>query len=144
MNCTPDWPVDFLDAHHRHWDDGEMLYQAGRLANADHLYGLSAECGLKAVMVALGMPTDKQGSPLGPDRVHINQLWERFATFAQGRAATRYVSLLPGTNPFERWSVGQRYVHQRHFTQQLVQTHREGAQKVRTVVRQAREEGMLP
>ena len=39
----------------RHWEDAELLFSEKRLANADHLYGFSAECGLKAVMEALGM-----------------------------------------------------------------------------------------
>jgi hypothetical protein len=38
--------ADFLDAHYRHWQDAELLFGRGRLANADHLYGLAAECGL--------------------------------------------------------------------------------------------------
>lgn len=42
---------DFFNAHQRHWKDAELLYKEKRWANADHLYGLSAECGLKAVMV---------------------------------------------------------------------------------------------
>ncbi len=39
--------ADFLDAHERHWQDAELLLTNQRLANADHLYGMSAECGLK-------------------------------------------------------------------------------------------------
>ncbi|WHF34964.1 hypothetical protein [Aeromonas salmonicida] len=42
--------ADFLDAHARHWDDAESLLQAQRWANADHLYGMAAECGLKQLM----------------------------------------------------------------------------------------------
>jgi len=53
-------------------------------ANADHLFGLAAECALKAVMQALGMlslrsdgvPADKK------HKVHINDLWNEFITFA--------------------------------------------------------------
>ncbi len=39
--------VDFGDAHIRHWKDAELLYCVQHLANADHLYGMAAECGLK-------------------------------------------------------------------------------------------------
>ena len=45
--------ADFLDAHQRHWDDAEHLLQAQRWANADHLYGFAAECGLKAVVAGV-------------------------------------------------------------------------------------------
>ena len=50
------FPADFVDAHFRHWGDAELLFTNGRWANADQMYGFSAECGMKAVMVALGMP----------------------------------------------------------------------------------------
>ena len=53
--------VDCRDAHDRHWHDGETLYAASRWANADHLYGISAECGLKAAMTGLGMTTTETG-----------------------------------------------------------------------------------
>ena len=41
----------------RHWLDAEQLFHLTppRLANADQLYGLSAECGLKALMHKWGM-----------------------------------------------------------------------------------------
>lgn len=54
---------DFLDAHDRHWNDAEYLFAALRWANADHLYGLSAECGLKRLMIAFGMPVTTSGNP---------------------------------------------------------------------------------
>jgi len=46
--------TDYLDAFSRHREDGDLLYDHARWPNADQLYGLSAECGLKAVMVAIG------------------------------------------------------------------------------------------
>ncbi|MDE0002871.1 MAG: hypothetical protein OXQ29_09265 [Rhodospirillaceae bacterium] len=38
-------PADFLDAHRRHWCDAELLFNDSRWANADQMYGFSAECG---------------------------------------------------------------------------------------------------
>jgi hypothetical protein len=57
------YPADFADAHRRHWEDAELLFAHDRWANADQLYGFSAECGLKTVMQALGMNTDAAGVP---------------------------------------------------------------------------------
>ena len=79
-------PADFLDAHHRHWDDAERLFTAQRWANADHLYGLAAECGLKALMQKL------KGGPLDPknDYVHVmeskkpSNAWARFEAYRCG------------------------------------------------------------
>ena len=68
--------ADFADAHRRHWEDAESLFDCGHWANADHLYGLSAECGLKAVMRALGMQVDDEGAPIDKEhRKHIDELW---------------------------------------------------------------------
>jgi hypothetical protein len=66
--------TDFLDAHKRHWEDAELLFTAARWANADHLYGLAAECGLKRLMCAFGMEIDSaSGSPARKkDRVHAD------------------------------------------------------------------------
>ena len=57
-------PADFLDAHRRHWCDAELLFNDSRWANADQMYGFSAECGLKAVMKGLGMQVDPVGIPV--------------------------------------------------------------------------------
>ena len=67
--------ADFLDAHDRHWDDAGRLFAAQRWANADHLYGMAAECGLKRLMLAFGMPFDSVGDrPANqPDRVHARR-----------------------------------------------------------------------
>jgi len=46
-------PTDFRDAAERHFEDAGYLEAGNRPANADHLFGLSAECALKAVMQGL-------------------------------------------------------------------------------------------
>ena len=94
-------PADFFDAHRRHWEDAEILFGRDRWANADQLYGLSAECGLKAVMKTLGMRVDTAGSPIAPEhRVHVQKLWPIFVTFAGDRDGARYLSPLPSGRPF--------------------------------------------
>ena len=52
-------PVDFRDAAERHYEDAGYLLADDRLSDADHLFGLSGECALKAVMlyVGYGAPT---------------------------------------------------------------------------------------
>lgn len=89
MDGSPGWQADFFDAHERHWGDGEILFNAQRWANADHLYGLSAECGMKAVMVGLGMPTDKQGIPDGQGKQGARrQALEQIPRLRAGTAAS--------------------------------------------------------
>lgn len=128
---------DFLDAHERHWQDAELLFQNSRLANADHLYGMAAECGLKRLMLAFGMPCDRSGTPIH-DKVHADNVWIRYESYNSGRPQ---YTLPP--NPFANWNVNQRYAHQRHFDKNLVEPHRRGAAVVRKLLDEAQREGLL-
>lgn len=139
--------ADFYDAHLRHWEDGEALYEAKRLANADHLYGFAAECGLKCLMKAFGMVVDPSGTPLERrDRVHVRNgekegAWGRYETYRSGRKAASY--LLPAGDPFSDWDVSQRYAHRSCFDALRVRLHRGGAAAVKDLVRKARLEGVI-
>jgi hypothetical protein len=134
--------ADFLDAHERHWDDAGRLFQAQRWANADHLYGMATECGLKRLMLAFGMYVDpSSGSPASKDRKHANEIWARFETYRyRHHLGTGYV--LP-SNPFSDWDVSDRYAHQSNFGQARVQAHCTGAQAVRRLVRKAQMWGLI-
>ena len=136
--------ADFLDAHDRHWDDAERLYGAQRWANADHLYGMATECGLKGLMLVFGMPFDaaKDKPVEKADQVHVDGAWLRFETYRCGHhAGARY--LLSASSPFADWHVSQRYAHQSHFNQARVDPHRQGADQVRQLVKKAAVEGLL-
>ncbi len=140
---------DFLDAHHRHWEDANHLLAASHLANADHLYGLAAECGLKRLMIAFGMRVDSAtGRPTDrADRVHAseiggNDIWARYETYRSGhQAAVYYLGL---TNPFVDWDVSQRYSHRSDFNPARVENHRQGAYTVHSLIKRAILEGIVP
>lgn len=136
--------ADFLDAHERHWNDAEQLYSSQRLANADHLYGMAAECGLKRLMLAFGMPfnTSKDWPATEQDRKHADVIWNRFESYRSGHhAGAGY--LLPGTNPFADWHVAQRYAKQSSFDLARVDPHRQGATAVQQLLKQADTDGLL-
>lgn len=108
--------VDFTSAARRHWADAELLAQASRAPNAGQLYGFMAECGLKALLVAHGLPTETNGDiqkrPKTGFREHmptLGQLVSSLPAFPDGRAATRYLSLLPDLAHFNDWSIDHRY-----------------------------------
>ncbi|MEO5374707.1 MAG: SAM-dependent methyltransferase [Alphaproteobacteria bacterium] len=134
--------VDFHDAHRRHWDDGNRLFEAERWANADHLYGLAAECGLKWLMVKFGMQVESGGDPVeDKDWVHANKVWKRYETYRRGRyGGAEYV--LPSVNPFENWNVNQRYDLQGQFDRHRVEPHRQGANVVCNLVRDVEMDGL--
>ncbi|MDE0060089.1 MAG: hypothetical protein OXI22_10505 [Defluviicoccus sp.] len=126
---------DYADAHDRHWRDAELLFAYPAPANADHLYGLSAECGLKAVL-------EVEGQPVAPTyRLHVDRLWSAFETFARGRTGAAYLSMLPAGRPFQDWEVGQRYAHRKHFGPACVASHRDAARAVRAMFQSARQGG---
>jgi hypothetical protein len=136
--------ADFLDAHERHFRDAEYLFLDQRFANADHLYGMAAECGLKQLMLIFGMPFDyiKDMPGQSIDRVHVNEIWIRFESYRCGHyQGTGYV--LPQHNPFDDWNVSQRYAHQSNFDAALATAHQEGATLVSDLVKKAMLEGLL-
>jgi hypothetical protein len=137
-------PPDYLDAMERHWLDAEDLFDRTdpRLANADQLYGLSAECGLKALMMKWGMTLNSNNAPAdGSDRKHADEIWDRYESYRQGRSSSL---ALPGTRYFDNWSIHHRYVSRSHFQQSVVDDHRQGAAIVKQLVAQAHIEGVLP
>ena len=133
-------PSDFTDAHERHWQDAELLFEHNRWANADQLYGLSAECGLKAVMQQLGMLVDDTGRPPIKYREHVNRLWPVFQDFANDHDGARYVEMLPGGSPFANWAIEDRYAKRDDFHQAGVASHREATEQIARMVLVARQD----
>jgi hypothetical protein len=134
---------DFYDACLRHLDDAEQLFQAQRWANSDHLFGISAECGLKRLMIAFGMTTDQHGTPTAwQDKVHVEKAWERFETYRSGHHQGAHYGL-GNTHPFQDWDVYQRYAGQSNFNQKRVDPHRTAARQVYDLLKLADRDGLL-
>lgn len=132
---------DYLDAHRRHWEDAELLYDHQRWANSDQLYGLSSECGLKAVMK---VQVDTSGRPQNRQhRAHIDQFWHVYVTSVEGRAGARILSSISDENPFADWSIHDRYANRIHIAKEYLEPHRDAARKIRTIVQLALQDGRL-
>lgn len=126
--------TDFRDASARHFEDAELLLTQPepRAASADHLFGLSAECSLKAVMLALGMAAHNDGAPADRGhKVHMPELWAAFQSFAAGRLASRYLEPLDKVNPFSDWAVDQRYWVRAAITAPATERHMAAAAQCR-------------
>jgi hypothetical protein len=136
--------TDYHDAHNRHWHDAEQLFQAERWANADHLYGLAAECGLKRLMICFDMPFDS--NRMMPqdrqDQQHADGIWARYETYREGHQQGVNYGLPPG-NPFHDWHVSQRYANQADFNQAHAESHRTGAELVCNLIKQAQQDGLI-
>jgi hypothetical protein len=138
-------PTDYRDAAERHWKDADYLSVDNRPANADHLFGLSAECALKAVMQGLGMSLRPNGAPVDKQhRIHINALWDEFSAFAHTRNGVRYATDIDSKpNPFDDWDVAQRYCHRSEIIQAILENHRQGARTAIEVFKTAVLDGVV-
>ncbi|GAA5261788.1 hypothetical protein [Methanocalculus sp. MC3] len=136
---------DYYDAAKRHFDDATYLFNIKRCANSDHLYGLSSECALKSIMLALGMGLTPSGSPQKKKhRTHINQLWSEFISFANTRNGSNYTRTMSlSTNPFDKWDVADRYKHRREISNKVVGIHQKGAEDVMRILEQAQLDGII-
>jgi hypothetical protein len=140
----------FLEAARRHWRDADHLLQNGQTANADHLAGFSAECGIKAFLCGLcGVPTPQAGPPAeaGLKFSHLPALWSNAATYLHGRtafAATNTAAILSRANPFATWSVSDRYENDAVASVIRATGHVNAARQILSLTEQAHLNGVLP
>lgn len=121
--------IDFKNAARRHNESAKLLYDKKFYGDSDHLYGLAAECGLKAIMVKLGAPTKNDDLKKDAHRKHMDKLWDEYNSFLNGRTASNY-SLPFQENPFKDWHIDQRYAGSKHFDQDRVQPHQQATMAV--------------
>ena len=117
---------DYRDASIRHLTDAETLYQQSprRLANASHLFGLSAECSMKAI-VQKGSPTKTFTGQDG----HIPNVFSELQHISPtgSGASTLSGDVAKISKKFSDWKVAQRYKNQSQFTDQDVKAQMDGA-----------------
>lgn len=108
--------VDFHQAAKRHFMDAGLLMNQGRQANAGHLYGFVAECGIKSLLVLNGYPTDPASGEILEKkkkfRTHIHELVNNINmihTFLDGRGAAKYLTMIPSIGNFSNWKTDHRY-----------------------------------
>jgi hypothetical protein len=106
---------NFQVAAHRHFQDAEYLITGNRLANAGQLFGLAAECGIKAVLVE-GLGHQNPGVHLTEGRRNraslldqANLQWLDDLSNIQGRVSAGYLAYICNIGKFANWSVEQRY-----------------------------------
>ena len=119
---------DFNDSAIRHLQDAELLFGQNpqRLANASHLFGVSAECSLKAVAKHL-VPTARFGGRGGLG--HIPALFAELQNVSPAIAGNATLASRIGglQQHFASWQVGERYVAQGTFAANRVLQEQAGA-----------------
>lgn len=105
----------FGDAARRHLAAAEHLVGDEQHDDADHLAGLAAECGIKAILCGPGgVQTPASGPPesSGTKFQHLPKLWADASSHLHGRLSglgVRVAANLLGPNPFDTWQVYDRY-----------------------------------
>lgn len=110
---------NYANAAQRHWKDAEILFNADRIANADHLYGLAAECALKALWEPFPGSSEKKNF-----RVHMdgNKLFDNLVSFLNSRNLNLS---LPENPPYDDWAIDQRYCLDTLIKKDRVKLHRD-------------------
>ena len=108
--------VDYRRAASRHHRDGDLLMANGRHANAGQLYGFTAECGIKWLLILKGYPSDPMTGEIVEKkkkfRAHVHELVKNINmlnTFLEGRGAAKYLAMIPSLGNFSDWKTDHRY-----------------------------------
>lgn len=109
--------IDFYEAANRHYRDAELLRGENSLINAGQLYGFAAECGVKWMLVQIGIRMKKNGDIESQDyRKHANHLASMIneALFQIGgkgnqRCIASLKSISSIVGKFKDWKVDYRY-----------------------------------
>lgn len=147
-------PTNYPESAKRHLQDAEYFWVSGdaaRLPNASQLFGFSAECALKAVLIGLGVPTNPaHGGVANRKRFgHLPDLWQQFAAYAGGSLGAKYLAALQPTagtvEPFANWSVDDRYAPDAWLAVRnpSVTNHRSGARDCAALLELAQEDGIV-
>jgi hypothetical protein len=117
---------DYQNASERHLQDAKLLFAQApeRLANASHLFGLSAECSLKAIARRF-----EPGARFYGAKGHIPGLFSELQNVspAIGGNATLASNIAAIQPRFMQWDVSQRYASQATFSQGTVADEQTGA-----------------
>ena len=133
--------IDFYNAYKRHVSDGNLLVQHQRWANADHLYGLAAECALKALLIKSDIPSTEHGDidkKQSNFRKHINILWDEYYIFMQNK-----IYNISEENPFQNWKIDQRYTKSENITEDIVRIYMNAITKINNLIKQAELDGVF-
>lgn len=110
----------------RHLSDGDHLFRDGRIDNADHLFGISAECAIKWKL----MP-QLTGEAVKTMKVHVDDLWRKSLRHLKGRQSLPLLSALKsGGEPFSDWRIDQRYQASGQVAPETAERHRKACSRV--------------
>lgn len=137
---------DFSRSSERHYRSARLLDEANEMADAAHLYGLAAECGIKAVLIGTGsIPITDKGDPeLQEHKQHMNGLLRMLGSLGEGRVWPKYYAMIAGkVECFGSWSVLDRYKEEDSISLGDYDSWKAAAERVEAMYRLAKVEGCV-
>ncbi|MFM0700735.1 hypothetical protein [Paraburkholderia sediminicola] len=124
---------NFADAAGRHWVDGLVLESEARTENADQLFGIAAECAIKAALM-MSATHITAGTLSKTYRTHIDELWDRISANALPKHLRSLPPLLRMENPYTDWSIEQRYGDSGVVSAEALERHKSMAKRLISAV----------
>lgn len=87
---------------------------------AGYLYGIAAECAIKAMMLDVGMRPDSETSSGDPFFVHFPKLKTMVRDGLQGRRGTPLLKYIEDDSFLSNWAIRMRYCHGREIDSRWV------------------------
>ena len=139
--------VDFFGAGRRHYQDAQLLLNNCRIPNAGHLFGFAAECGIKALLVSHGLPTDPTTGDLVETKpykykTHVNVLINNVEAFSNSPMYSKYLGMMPKLKAFSNWDTTHRYYDELSIPASLLDWHA-AAREVISMLDQAKLDGVI-
>lgn len=111
------YACDMRAAAYRHWEAAEELAVGKRRDVAGYLYGIAAECGIKAMMIDINIrPLPNAERREDPFYAHFPDLRTMLRSRLAGRLAGPLWQFISNDAFMNHWSTDMRYSHGRDVT----------------------------
>jgi hypothetical protein len=127
MAYTP----DMSNAARRHLLAANILYsEKTRIDVAGYLYGIAAECAIKAMMLEAGIRPDLENRKGDPFFAHFPGLRTMLKDSLQGRKSATLRLKIENDNFFSQWDIEMRYCKSSDIRDSWVETWKEQANDI--------------
>jgi hypothetical protein len=127
--------IDMVSAARRHLEAADELAQGKRQDVAGYLYGIAAECALKAMMCNAGFrPVTNEKQKKDPFFAHFPELRTILRDRIHGRGATPLVRLVQNDGFMNNWSTQMRYSHGKDIQKKWIENWAKDARQAVTSI----------
>ncbi len=115
------YACDIRAAAYRHFEAAEELAEGKRRDVAGYLYGIAAECGIKAMMLEVNIrPRPIEERKDDPFYAHFPELRTMLRSRLAGRLAAPLLNFIGSDAFMNQWSTDMRYSHGRDVAEAWV------------------------